>query len=107
MLKQKYNRLGAVSEELAGYQEELESHRSILLEAPCYIDGQWVGDYEASYDASVYDEVYGITYRAYIQHIEDIMDTIGFKMAELENTIDEYEAAVRTETRRLMNIIKG
>lgn len=105
MLKEKYNRLGAAEEELAMYQENLESHRSTLYETPSYIEGQWVGDYETSYDVAVYDDVYSITYQEYIQNIQDVRDEITVKMAELENSISEYEADIRAEARKVFDAI--
>lgn len=105
MLNAKYNRLGVAEEELAVYQEELESHRSTLCETPSYIDGQWIGDYETTYDTAVYDDVYSVTYQAYIQNIQDARDDITVKMVELEDSISEYEADIKAETNRMWDAI--
>lgn len=105
MLNAKYNRLGDAEEKLAAYQEELESHRSTLCETPSYIDGQWVGEYETKYDTAVYDDVYSVTYQAYIQNIQDARDDITVKMVELEDSISEYEADIKAETNRMWDAI--
>ncbi len=102
LLQNKYNELGMAEEQLIAYQTDMEIHRSDLSEAAMLSEASWEGKNREEFDSAVYDEVYSVTYQIYIQNMQELVSAIRVRMVELENSIEAYEADIRTESRKVL-----
>ncbi|MBQ8166725.1 MAG: hypothetical protein IJZ96_06795 [Lachnospiraceae bacterium] len=101
---EKYRELGILRDNLYEYYRvELEKCKVKILDTEGETSGEWVGDAKDDYDETKLDHVAGVVFAECLSIIDQNIETIDYKMSQLEAEIEVYSDKLQEQLRGVIS----